>query len=221
MKRNPTSVIVLALALLLSTACRQQIARAVKPLKPPAQQTETIPLSAKSPPQLKLTIDGAIDQIGKTTSYDPSYQKIGYPNGDVPIETGVCSDVIVRAFRKGGIDLQKDLHEDMKDNFSAYPTRWGLKGTDSNIDHRRVPNLQTYFSRKGESLATDGGSETFLPGDIVTWDLQLGGTEHVGMVVNVWNKPTQRYLIVHNIGGGAMMEDVLFAWKITGHYRYF
>jgi uncharacterized protein YijF (DUF1287 family) len=221
MKRNPTSVIVLALALLLSTACQQQVARTVKPLKPPVQQTETIPLSAKSPPQLKLIIDGAIDQIGKTTSYDPSYQKIGYPNGDVPIETGVCSDVIVRAFRKGGIDLQKDLHEDMKDNFSAYPTRWGLKGTDSNIDHRRVPNLQTYFSRKGESLATDGGSETFLPGDIVTWDLQLGGTEHVGMVVNVWNKPTQRYLIVHNIGGGAMMEDVLFAWKITGHYRYF
>jgi uncharacterized protein YijF (DUF1287 family) len=221
MKRNPTSVIVLALALLLSTACQKQVARTVKPLKPPVQQTETIPLSAKSPPQLKLIIDGAIDQIGKTTSYDPSYQKIGYPNGDVPIETGVCSDVIVRAFRKGGIDLQKDLHEDMKDNFSAYPTRWGLKGTDSNIDHRRVPNLQTYFSRKGESLATDGGSETFLPGDIVTWDLQLGGTEHVGMVVNVWNKPTQRYLIVHNIGGGTMMEDVLFAWKITGHYRYF
>ncbi len=220
MKRNPTGVFKLALALLLSTACQQKIARTVKPLKPPVQQTETIPLSARSPPQLKLTIDGAIDQIGKTTSYDPSYQKIEYPNGDVPIETGVCSDVIVRAFRKGGIDLQKDLHEDMKGNFSVYPTRWGLKVTDPNIDHRRVPNLQTYFSRKGKSLATDGGSETFLPGDIVTWDLGLG-TEHVGMVVNVWNKPTQRYLIVHNIGGGTLMEDVLFAWKITGHYRYF
>jgi len=220
MKRNPTGVFILALALLLSTACQQQIVRTVKPLKPPVQQTETIPLSARSPPQLKLTIDGAIDQIGKTTSYDPSYQKIEYPNGDVPIETGVCSDVIVRAFRKGGIDLQKDLHEDMKGNFSVYPTRWGLKVTDPNIDHRRVPNLQTYFSRKGKSLATDGGSETFQPGDIVTWDLGLG-TEHVGMVVNVWNKPTQRYLIVHNIGGGTLMEDVLFAWKITGHYRYF
>jgi uncharacterized protein YijF (DUF1287 family) len=109
----------------------------------------------------------------------------------------------------------------MKENFSAYPTRWGLKGTDANIDHRRVPNLQTYFTRKGKSLPTDGGSEAFQPGDIVTWDLQLGGTEHVGMVVNVWNKPTQRYLIVHNIGGGTLMEDVLFAWKITGHYRYF
>ncbi len=220
MKINPTNVILVALALLLGSACQQQIARAKKPLKPPEQQTETVPLSAQSPPQLKLTIDGAVDQIGKTTSYDPSYQKIEYPNGDVPIETGVCSDVIVRAFRKGGIDLQKDLHEDMKGNFAAYPTRWGLKSPDANIDHRRVPNLQTYFTRKGKSLSPDGASDTFLPGDIVTWDLGLG-TPHVGMVVNVWNKPTQRYLIVHNIGGGTLMEDVLFAWKITGHYRYF
>jgi len=219
MKRNHSTAMFLFLVL-LAGACRQQIARTVKPLKPPEQQTETVPLSAKTPPQLKLIIDGAVDQIGKTTSYDPSYQKIEYPNGDVPIETGVCSDVIVRAFRKGGIDLQKDLHEDMKGNFSAYPTRWGLKRTDSNIDHRRVPNLQTYFTRKSKSLSTDGGSETFLPGDIVTWDLGLG-TEHVGMVVNVWYKPTQRYLIVHNIGAGTSMEDVLFAWKITGHYRYF
>lgn len=221
MNRNLSTSILLALALLAGASCQRQAAGTSRPLRPPEQQTETVPLSAKSPPQLKLTIDDAVDQVGKTTSYDPSYQKIEYPNGDVPIETGVCSDVIVRAFRKGGVDLQKDLHEDMKSNFSAYPTRWGLKSTDTNIDHRRVPNLQTYFSRKGKSLSTDGGAETFLPGDIVTWDLQLGGTEHVGMVVNVWYKPTQRYLIVHNIGAGTRMEDVLFAWKITGHYRYF
>jgi len=221
MKRNPSALILLPFALLLAAACQRQVARTLQPLKPPEQLTETVHLSAKSPPQLKLAIDSAIDQVGKTTSYDPSYQKLEYPNGDVPIETGVCSDVIVRAFRNGGIDLQKDLHEDMKDNFAAYPTRWGLKGTDANIDHRRVPNLQTYFARKGKSLATDGGAETFLPGDIVTWDLQLGGTEHIGMVVNVWYKPTQRYLIAHNIGAGTRLEDVLFAWKITGHYRYF
>ncbi|MDX6384650.1 MAG: uncharacterized protein QOK48_2223, partial [Blastocatellia bacterium] len=165
-KLNPTNLIVLTIALVLGSACQQQIARAKKPLKPPEQQTETVQLSAQSPPQLKLTIDGAVDQIGKTTSYDPSYQSIAYPNGDVPIDTGVCSDVIVRAFRKGGIDLQKDLHEDMKGNFSAYPTRWGLKSPDANIDHRRVPNLQTYFTRKGKSLSPDGGSDTFLPGDI-------------------------------------------------------
>ncbi len=206
---------------MLSTACQQRAGRILKPLRPPEQQTETRALPANSSPRLKLVIDGAIEQIGKTTSYDPSYQKIEYPNGDVPIETGVCSDVVVRAFRKGGIDLQQEVHEDMKANFSAYPTRWGLKGADANIDHRRVPNLQTYFTRRGKSLTTDGGSETFQPGDIVTWDLQLGGTEHVGMVVNVWYKPTQRYLVVHNIGACTRMEDVLFAWKITGHYRYF
>src|SRR6266404_4262860 len=198
MKRNPITSVLLALPLLIGAACQQQIARAVKPLKPPEQQTETRALPVNVSPSLKLVLDGAIEQIGKTTSYDPAYQKIEYPNGDVPLETGVCSDVIVRAFRKAGIDLQKDVHEDMKENFSAYPTRWGLKGTDANIDHRRVPNLRTYFVRKGKSLPTDGG-----------------------MVVNVWYKPTQRYLIVHNIGAGTRMEDVLFAWKITGHYRYF
>ena len=220
MKKIPSTAILLALALVAGAACQQPIAKAVKPLKPPEQQTETVPLPAKGPPQLKLTIDGLVEQIGKTTSYDASYQKIDYPNGDVPIETGVCSDVVVRAFRKGGVDLQKDLHEDMKGDFPAYPTKWGLSKTDANIDHRRVPNLQTYFTRKGKSLSSASGSENFLPGDIVTWDLG-GGVDHVGMVVNVWFKPTQRYLVVHNIGAGTRMEDVLFAWKITGHYRYF
>jgi len=126
----------------------------------------------------------------------------------------------VRAFRKAGIDLQKDVHEDMKDNFSMYPKKWGAGGTDANIDHRRVPNLQTYFTRKGKSLATTGDSSSFLPGDILTWDLG-SGVDHIGMVVNVWYKPSQRYLVVHNIGAGTRMEDVLFAWKITGHYRNF
>ena len=208
---------VVAFALLLA-AC--QVQQAAKSLKPPQQQTETRALPDNSSPNLKLVIDGATDQVGKTTGYDATYQKLEYPNGDVPIETGVCSDVIVRAFRKAGIDLQKEVHEDMKEHFSAYPTKWGLSGTDANIDHRRVPNLQTYFTRKAKSLATTGGGEAFLPGDIVTWDLG-GGVDHVGMVVNVWYKPTQRYLIVHNIGSGTRMEDVLFAWKITGHYRYF
>ena len=219
MRRTP-SIILLLVALLFSLSCERQVARTLKPLKPPEQETETRTLPANSSPNLKIVIDGAIDQVGKTTSYDPSYQKIDYPNGDVPIETGVCSDVIVRAFRKGGIDLQKDVHEDMKSNFSAYPTKWGLNGPDANIDHRRVPNLETYFTRKGKSLSTTGGSDRFLPGDVITWDLGTG-QDHVGMVANVWYKPSQRYLIVHNIGAGTRMEDVLFAWKITGHYRYF
>src|SRR5712692_10106859 len=219
MKRNHSIQFLLLLALISTSACQEQ--HAAKPLKPPEQQTETRALPANSSPNLKLVIDGAIDQVGKTTSYDPSYQKIEYPNGDVPIETGVCSDVIVRAFRKSGIDLEKDVHEDMKSNFADYPTRWGLKSPDTNIDHRRVPNLQTYFTRKAKSLATTGTSDTFLPGDIVTWDLG-GGVDHIGMVVNIWYKPSQRNLIVHNIGNnGTHMDDSLFAWKITGHYRYF
>lgn len=205
------------MALGVFAACQQQVA---KPLTPPLQQTENRALPTNSSPQLKLVIDGALDQIGKTTSYDASYQKLEYPNGDVPIETGVCSDVIVRAFRKGRIDLQKEVHEDMKGSFSAYPTKWGLSKPDPNIDHRRVPNLQAYFARKNKSLATNGNNDSFLPGDIVTWDLG-GGVDHVGIVVNVWYKPSQRYLVVHNIGAGTRMEDVLFGWKITGHYRYF
>jgi uncharacterized protein len=217
--RNSIIIAILA-CIFVFAGCHRQLATSAKPLKPPESQTEIRALPANSSPNLKLVIDGAIDQVGKTTGYDASYQKIDYPNGDVPIETGVCSDVIVRAFRKAGIDLQKDVHEDMKKNFAEYPTRWGLSGPDANIDHRRVPNLMAYFARQGKSLSTSGSSDTFLPGDIVTWDLGAG-TDHVGMVVNVWYKPSKRYLIVHNIGGGTRMEDALFAWKITGHYRYF
>lgn len=215
----------LSTALLLTSfvtaACVQQpVARTIPPLKPPELQTEVRALPAGSSRNIKLIIDGANDQVGKTTSYDPSYQKLDYPNGDVPSETGVCSDVIIRAFRNASIDLQKEVHEDMKNNFSAYPTKWGLRSTDRNIDHRRVPNLQTYFARKGKQIATSASSESFLPGDIVTWDLG-GGIDHIGIVTNVWYKPSQRYLIVHNIGSGTRLEDVMLAWKITGHYRYF
>jgi uncharacterized protein YijF (DUF1287 family) len=218
MKPRPLiTLVVPALLLSFAGACQHRVA---KSRTPPAEQTEVRALLANSSPQLKLLIDGAVEQIGQTTGYDPSYQEISYPNGDVPIETGVCSDVVVRAFRKTGIDLQQEVHEDMTDDFGAYPTRWGLSKPDANIDHRRVPNLMTYFTRQGKSLSVDESSDNFLPGDIVTWDLGLG-TAHIGMVVSVWYKPTQRYLIVHNIGAGTKMEDALFSWKITGHYRYF
>jgi uncharacterized protein YijF (DUF1287 family) len=219
-KQSVLGIVLVLLFLMLAPGCERQIARTRQPLKPPEAETEVRSLPANSSPKLKLIIDGAIDQVGKTTGYDPSYQSLEYPNGDVPIETGVCSDVVVRAFRKADIDLQKDVHEDMKSNFSAYPTKWGLTGPDANIDHRRVPNLQTYFERKGKSVAISDRSDTYLPGDIVSWDLG-GGITHIGMVVNVWYKPSQRYLIVHNIGAGTRMEDALFAWNITGHYRYF
>src|ERR1043166_9997552 len=179
--RRTALIILFSVALLCSLSCQRQIAHTRQPLRPPEQQTEVRALAANSPPALKAIIDGANDQVGKTTGYDPSYQKIDYPNGDVPIETGVCSDVIVRAFRSGGIDLQKEVHEDMKSNFSLYPAKWGLKSPDTNIDHRRVPNLQIFFARKGKSLSTNNDTENFLPGDVVTWDLG-GGTDHVGIV---------------------------------------
>jgi uncharacterized protein len=219
-KRAIFALILSTALILIAVSCQQQSARTRAPLRPPEQETEVRALASNSSPALKVVIDGAMDQIGKTTSYDPSYQKLDYPNGDVPIETGVCSDVIIRAFRKANVDLQKDVHEDMKASFAAYPTRWGLKSPDSNIDHRRVPNLETYFVRKGKSQAITNRSEDFQPGDVVTWDMGTG-QDHIGMVTNIWYKPSQRYLIVHNIGAGTRMEDVMFAWKITGHYRYF
>ena len=178
------------------------------------------PLPSNAPPQLKQLIDGAVSQAGVTKSYDPSYVKLDYPGGDVPAETGVCSDVVVRAFRKAGIDLQKELHEDMSRAFSDYPRKWGLNSTDSNIDHRRVPNLMTYFSRQGKSLPLTNNADDYLPGDVVAWDLG-GGFDHIGIVTDMWSESEKRCLIVHNIGAGTRVEDVLFSWTITGHYRYF
>ena len=164
---------------------------------------------------LQQFLAGAKAQVGRTRSYDPSYRRIAYPGGDVPIETGVCSDVVIRAFRGAGIDLQVLVHEDMKANFAAYPRNWGLRGTDTNIDHRRVPNLATFFRRRGRTLSL---TRDFKPGDIVTWRL-ASGVPHIGIVSDV--KRGERYLMVHNIGSGAQLEDVLFAYTVTGHFRWF
>jgi hypothetical protein len=138
----------------------------------------------------------------------------------VPAGTGVCTDEVIRAYRAVGIDLQKEVHEDMAANFSAYPTKWKRQTPDSNIDHRRVPNLMVFFSRKGEVLPITNRAEDYAPGDLVTWELG-GGATHIGMVVDRKTLFTRRYMIVHNIGEGPKLEDVLFSWKITGHYRYF
>lgn len=156
-------------------------------------------------------------QIGVTTGYDPGYVSLAYPGGDVPAHTGVCTDVVVRAVRGVGIDLQKEVHEDMRADFAAYPQNWGLKKPDRNIDHRRVPNLMRYFERKHIAL-TDGWTlvETYLPGDIVAWRLD-SGLLHVGIVSD--KKAGGTPLIIHNIGGGAQEENVLFVHKVIGHYR--
>jgi len=177
------------------------------------------PLQTNAPPQLKKMLDGAIAQAGVTTSYDPSYVSLGYPGGDVPEQTGVCSDVVVRAFRKAGIDLQKEIHEDMKAARSDYPAKWG-GSLDSNIDHRRVLNLMAYFRRQGKSLPVTYSATDYQPGDIVAWDL-TNGIDHIGIVTNMLSASEDRYLIVHNIGAGTRVEDVLFDWTIKGHYRFF
>jgi uncharacterized protein YijF (DUF1287 family) len=171
---------------------------------------------------LQKLVAAAIERTHHTVHYDPAYVRIPYPDGDVPSETGVCTDEIIRAYRAVGIDLQKEVHEDMLRNFSAYPNqrRWLLAHTDTNIDHRRVPNLMAFFARKGEDLATSARSEDYFAGDLVTWDLG-GNVPHIGIVVDRKSDRTGRYLVVHNIGRGPQMEDVLFNWKITGHYRYF
>ena len=164
--------------------------------------------------------DAAIELTLDTVKYDPSYYSIPYPNGDVPSNVGVCSDVIIRAYRKLGIDLQKEVHVDMEKNFEHYPKLWGLTKTDKNIDHRRVPNLQTFFKRKGNEIAITGKSKDYQPGDIIAWDLGNGIT-HIGIVVNRLSNDKKRYLIVHNIGYGQVLEDCLFKFTITGHYRFF
>lgn len=178
----------------------------------------TLKAQTKDSIALKLS-DAAISLTLDKVQYDPSYFKIPYPDGDIPAGKGVCSDVIIRAFRKLKIDLQKEVHEDMKANFDKYPKIWGLKKTDTNIDHRRVLNLMTFFSRKGKVKTTGTNTSEYLPGDIVAWRLSNGMT-HIGIVVNKKSKDGKRYLIVHNIGAGQVMEDCLFSFKIIGHYSY-
>jgi uncharacterized protein len=162
----------------------------------------------------------ALERTQHVVRYDGAYVRIPYPGGDVPAGTGACTDEVIRAYRALGIDLQKEVHEDMAANFSVYPTRWGRRAPDTNIDHRRVPNLMVFFSRKGEALPITSRAEDYAPGDLVTWELG-GGATHIGMVVDKKTFFARRYMIVHNIGSGPKLEDVLFSWKITGHYRYF
>jgi uncharacterized protein YijF (DUF1287 family) len=163
--------------------------------------------------------DAALELTKDNVTYDPSYYSISYPNGDVPADRGVCTDVVIRAYRKVGIDLQKEVHEDMKAHFSLYPKIWGMKTTDKNIDHRRVPNLMVFFERKAEVKPMTQNAVDYIPGDIVCWNLG-GGTTHIGIVVNRKSNDGQRYMMVHNIGGGQVLEDCLFDFKIIGHYYF-
>lgn len=161
----------------------------------------------------------AITLTQDEVEYDPAYYSIDYPNGDVPEGKGVCTDVVIRAYRELGIDLQKEVHEDMKGNFDEYPKIWGLSRTDKNIDHRRVPNLMKYFERYGKVLPKTKKAADYQPGDIVSWNLG-GATTHIGIVVNRKSEDGKRYLISHNIGNGQELSDCLFSYKIIGHYSF-
>ncbi|WP_228779228.1 DUF1287 domain-containing protein [Methylobacter sp. BlB1] len=163
----------------------------------------------------------AIERTAHKVVYDGRYFRIPYPGGDVPEGIGVCTDEVIRSYRKLGIDLQVLVHKDMVANFSAYPSKrlWGLTRPDPNIDHRRVPNLQAFFKRHGQTLPVSDKAETYKPGDIVTWMLP-GNLPHIGIVTGEMAIAVKRPLVVHNIGQGPRLEDVLFAYPITGHYRY-
>jgi uncharacterized protein len=170
-------------------------------------------------PEARRVAQAAMAQVGRTTGYDASYVPIAYPDGDVPIAKGVCSDVVVRAFRGVGVDLQTEVHKDMAAHFSAYPQLWHLSGPDPNIDHRRVPNLRTYFARRGAAVRVTPVGADYWPGEVVTW--KVSGRPHTGVVSTTPAPDGTHLLVTHNIGAGAQTEDVLFAFPITGHYRCF
>ena len=165
--------------------------------------------------------NAAIQIIDKDVVYTPDYVKLKYPNGDVPAKTGVCTDLIIRAYRKLNIDLQKEVHEDMVANFTKYPNlkKWGLKTTDKNIDHRRVPNLEVFFGRKGKTLSITQNANDYKTGEIVTWMIH-DKLPHIGIITHLKSEDGKRNLIVHNVGGGQVLEDCLFSYTIVGHFQY-
>lgn len=176
---------------------------------------------AQSAPQSfsEALVDAAVERTKRAVLYNGSYFSIEYPGGDIPDYLGVCTDVVVRSYRKLGIDLQELVHLDMKSSFEEYPKIWGLSRPDPNIDHRRVPNLQVFFSRYGEILPVTDHAKDYKPGELVTWMLP-GNLPHIGIVVEQTTSDGSRHLLVHNVGRGPKLEDVLFDYKITGHFRY-
>ncbi|WP_083811440.1 DUF1287 domain-containing protein [Asticcacaulis biprosthecium] len=174
----------------------------------------TVPIQVRT----RALVDAARDQINKTVRYDSAYTRIGYPMGDVPLERGVCTDVVIRAYRKLGLDLQRLVHENMAANFDLYPKRWELTAPDPNIDHRRVPNLMVFFSRFATSLPVTKDPNDYQPGDIIT-NLPFGRT-HIAIVGDRKSWRSGRLMVIQNGGLGAREDDELFAYPLTGHYRY-
>ncbi len=164
-------------------------------------------------------VEAAREQTKQSITYDGSYRRIAYPMGDVPANIGVCTDVLIRAYRRFGIDLQVRVHEDMAKHFQLYPRHWGMKGPDRNIDHRRVPNLQVFFTRFGSALPVSDQAQAYAAGELVTWRLP-GNLPHIGIVSDRMVPGTSRPKLIHNIGAGPVEDDILFAYPITGHYVY-
>lgn len=188
---------------------------AVAALMPPTARAQQQP----QPAEQKL-VAAAIERTGHRVTYDGSYRRLAYPGGDVPDDIGVCTDVVIRAYRRGlGIDLQKLVHEDMARDFAAYPKIWGLARPDRSIDHRRVPNLEAFFTRHGQSLPVSRDPGDYRPGDLVTWRIP-GNLPHIGIVTDRRSPDGRRPLIAHNIGRGPKLEDMLFDYDISGHFRY-
>lgn len=217
---------ILALALVSASACADE------PVTPPTSLADLVPEAAAAEPEPapatkadrdKALIAAAIERTQHEVRYASGYIKLDYPGGDVPDEMGACTDLVIRSYRKIGIDLQVEVHEDMTAAFGEYPKHWGLDKPDSSIDHRRVPNLMTFFSRHGETKKRSDNPSDYAPGDIVTWNVGRNGkyVDHIGVVSNVLSPDQERYMMVHNIGAGPAMEDVMMRWPITGHYRYF
>jgi uncharacterized protein len=223
--RRPHRRYFLPLALLFAAACgvsptttSRRAANNNNSAAPPVAHATPKPVYES--PVLAQLVAAAVERTSHSVQYDGSYYRIAYPGGDVPAERGACTDEVIRAYRAVGVDLQKEVHEDMAANFAAYPQRFGLKSTDANIDHRRVPNLMTFFARKGKALSITNSPADYMPGDIVTWDLGAGQT-HIGIVVDIpSDEDPARWQLMHNIGAGPQIQDALFAWSITGHYRY-
>ena len=216
---------VLAVATLL-TACGEE------PVPPPAAAIDfgallesakpEAPKAAKGPALDRQLVEAALERTKHEVEYDPAYIKLDYPGGDVPEGTGTCTDVVIRSYRALGLDLQKLVHEDMTAAFSDYPANWGLTKPDKNIDHRRVPNLQKFFTRHGETRPKTTDAADYVPGDVVTWNVGRNNkhVDHIGIVSNVLNDDQTRYMVVHNIGEGPKLQDVLFDWPVTGHFRF-
>lgn len=198
------------LILLSSLSCRQK-------------ETKSIDVSNYTEPKTfsERLSQAAISIIDPSIDYDPSYFKIDYPDGDVPKDKGVCTDVVIRSYRVLNIDLQKEVHEDMIENFSLYPNlqKWGMTKTDTNIDHRRVPNLEVFFERKGTKLPVTQNAKDYKTGELVTWMIN-DKLPHIGIITNKKSSDGKRNLIVHNVGGGQVLEDCLFEYKIVGHFKY-